>query len=42
MELKRHTNRFKRKIQKIKKKRPTIKLHNILLIVIILKIYGVL
>lgn len=39
--LKRLTNRIKRKSKKLKKIRVGIKLHNILLIIIILKMYGI-
>lgn len=38
--LKRFTNRAKRKFKRIKKLRPKITLNNILLIIIIFKIYG--
>ena len=37
---KRHFNRVKRRTKKIKKIRPRVRLHNILLIIIILKLYG--
>ena len=38
--IKRLLKRIKRKSKKIKKLRPSIKLHNILLIIIIIKLYG--
>lgn len=39
---KRNYNRTKRRFNRLKKIRPTIKLHNILLLLIVLKIYKIL